>query len=89
MAVEVAQNVPTINLNKIHKTLFHYFFQIKVGLSESCDKMHYEAKLCILCIKKRIPQRYKIRFVAESATLLFFFDLLCCLGFLKQILKTL
>ena len=35
------------------------------------------------------PQQAKIRFVAESATLLLFFDLLCCLGFHKQIPKSL
>ena len=38
---------------------------------------------------KWIPQQAKIRFVAKSATLLLFFDLLCCFGFQKQILKTL
>ena len=36
---------------------------------------------------KRIPQQVKIKFVAESATLLLFFDLLCCFGFHKQIHK--
>ena len=38
---------------------------------------------------ERIPQQAKIRFVAESATLLFFFDLFCCFGFHGQIAKTL
>ena len=38
---------------------------------------------------KRILQQAQIRFVAESATLLFFFDLLCCFWFHKQIPKTL
>ena len=38
---------------------------------------------------KRISQLAKIRFVAESATLLLFFDLLRCFGFLRQIPKTL
>ena len=38
---------------------------------------------------KRIPQQAKVRFVAESATLLVFFDLLRCFGFDKQIPKTL
>ena len=33
---------------------------------------------------KRNPQQAKIRFVAKSATLLIFFDLLCCFGFHKQ-----
>ena len=37
----------------------------------------------------RIPQQAKIKFVAESATLLFFFDLLCCFGFHGQIAKIL
>ena len=37
---------------------------------------------------KRIPQQAKIRFVAESATLIFFFDLLCCFGFHGRIAKT-
>ena len=37
----------------------------------------------------RITQQAKIRFVAESTSLLLFFDLLCCYGFHKQILKTL
>ena len=38
---------------------------------------------------KRIPQQAQIRFVAECATLLHFFDLICCFGFHKQIPKTL
>ena len=38
---------------------------------------------------KRIPQEAKIRFVAESASLLIFFDLLCCFGFHGQKAKTL
>ena len=38
---------------------------------------------------KRIPQQAKIMFVAESAMLLFFFDLLCCFGFHGQIAKRL
>ena len=38
---------------------------------------------------KRIPQQAKIRSVAESATLLLFFDLLRCFEFNKQIPKTL
>ena len=38
---------------------------------------------------KRIPQLAQIRFVAKSAILLHFFDLLCCFGFHKQIAKTL
>ena len=38
---------------------------------------------------KRIPQQANIRFVAESATLLPFFDLLRCFGFYKQMPKTL
>ena len=37
----------------------------------------------------RIPQLTKFRFVAESATLLFFFDLLCCFGFHGEKAKTL
>ena len=37
----------------------------------------------------RIPQQAKIKYVAESGTLLFFFDLLCCFGFQEQIAKTL
>ena len=50
---------------------------------------HYEAQLhsgqC-----KRVPQQAKIRFVAESAALLLFFDLLAVLdSFQKQIPKTL
>ena len=36
---------------------------------------------------KRILQQDQIRFVAESATLLFFFDLLCCFGFHNKYLK--
>ena len=48
----------------------------------------YEAKLnSLLC--KRTPQQAKIRFFGEFATLLLFFDLLCCFGFHKQIPKTL
>ena len=35
------------------------------------------------------PQQAKISFVAESATLLLFVDLLCCFGFHKQIPKSL
>ena len=38
---------------------------------------------------KRIPEQAKMRFVAESTTLLLFFDLLCSFGFHKQIAKTL
>ena len=38
---------------------------------------------------KRNPQQANIRFVAESATLLLFFDLLCCFEFHKQIPKSL
>ena len=38
---------------------------------------------------KRNPQQAKNRFVAESATLLLFFDLLCCFGFHKQVPKSL
>ena len=41
------------------------------------------------CECKRIPQQAKSRFVAESATLIFFFDLLCCFGFHEQIAKIL
>ena len=37
---------------------------------------------------KRIPPQANIGFVAESATLLFFYALLCCFGFLGQIAKT-
>ena len=32
---------------------------------------------------KQNPQQAKIRFVAESATLLLFFDILCCFGLQK------
>ena len=39
--------------------------------------------------KQIIPQQAKVGFVAEFATLLFFFDLLCCFGFHRQIAKTL
>ena len=38
---------------------------------------------------KRTPQQAKVRFVAEPATLLFLFELLCCFGFHAQIDKTL
>ena len=38
---------------------------------------------------KRIPQQAQLRFVAESATVLHFFDLFCCFGFHKQNPKTL
>ena len=38
---------------------------------------------------KRNPQQAKFRYVAESANLLLFFDLLCCFGFCKQIPKSL
>ena len=38
---------------------------------------------------KRIPLQAKIRFLADSATLLFFFDFLCCFGFRGRIAKTL
>ena len=34
---------------------------------------------------KRNPQQAKIRFVAESAALLLFFDLRCCFGFLNYL----
>ena len=37
---------------------------------------------------KRISQQAKIKFVAEFATLFFFFDLLFCFGFHKQIANT-
>ena len=36
----------------------------------------------------RILQQAKIRFVVESATFVLFFDLFCCFGFHKQIIKT-
>ena len=53
-------------------------------------RLYYDAKLCILSLHcMRNPQQAKIRFVAESATLLLFFDLLCCFGFHKQIPKSL
>ena len=38
---------------------------------------------------KRTPQKAKIWFVAESATLIFLFDLLCCFRLHGQIAKTL
>ena len=38
---------------------------------------------------KRIPQQAKIRFVAESTTVLLFLDLFCCFGFHRQIPKKL
>ena len=36
---------------------------------------------------KWIPQQAKLRFVAEFASLLLFFDLHCCFGFQKQKLR--
>ena len=36
---------------------------------------------------KRIPKQAKIRSYAESASLLSFFDFLCCFGFHKKIPK--
>ena len=38
---------------------------------------------------KRVPQQAKIRFVAESAALQLFFNLLGCFGFHRLILETL
>ena len=50
---------------------------------------HYEAKTVRFVHCKRIREQASIRFVAESITLLLFFDLLCCFGTHKQIAKTL
>ena len=36
-----------------------------------------------------IPQKAKITFVAEPATMLLFFDFLCCFTFHGQVAKTL
>ena len=54
----------------------------KFGMSLRGQTVHF-----VHC--KRIPEHAKIRFNAESTTLLLFFDLLCCFGFHKQIAKTL
>ena len=60
----------------------------KVSKQKLFGLFHYEAKMCILCIVCGF-HKAKIRFVAESKSLLLFFDFLCCYEFRKQILKTL
>ena len=52
-----------------------------------CFRPNNLTMLFVIC--KRIPQQAQLRFVVESATLLIFFDLLCCHIFHKQIAKTL
>ena len=64
----------------------------QIGLLLDKKKMrriliHHEDKLCILQI--RHSAKGKNRIIAESTTMLFFFDLPCCFGFHGQIAKTL
>ena len=68
----------------VHSTRLRHLFPFShTGVLPSLRGQTVHSVHCIPSCK-RIPQQAQIRFVAESAKLLLFFDLLCCFGFHKK-----
>ena len=88
------QEISQLNVHYMAKFIFLFYYRLRLLMFcflklFFCNTRTLRGQTVHFVNYKRIPQQTKIRFIVESATLLFFFDLLCCFGFHVQIATTL